>query len=176
MSPIRRSPTGWMAPSPRGNKALTAVLGGWQLTGILTATSGAPLTVRTGVDRSLNGQNLDTADQVGDWRINQSRPRGQELLKWFNTSAFALNPIGTVGSTGIDIVRGPALSNLDFAMFKNFQVKERFKMQFRAEFFNALNHTVLGNPNTTFTNGNFGKILGTQTAPRVGELGLKLLF
>ena len=166
----------WMAPSPRGNKALAAVLGGWQLTGILTATSGAPLTVRTGVDRSLNGQNLDTADQVGDWRINQSRPRGQELLKWFNTSAFALNPIGTVGSTGIDIVRGPALSNLDFAMFKNFQIKERFKMQFRAEFFNALNHTVLGNPNTTFTNGNFGKILGTQTAPRVGELGLKLLF
>jgi hypothetical protein len=39
-----------------------------------------------------------------------------------------------------------------------------------------LNHTVLGNPNTTFTNGNFGKILGTQTAPRVGEMGLKLLF
>jgi hypothetical protein len=166
----------WMVPSPRGNRALTAVLGGWQLTGILTATSGAPLTVRTGVDRSLNGQNLDTADQVGDWRINQSRPRGQELLKWFNTSAFALNPINSVGTAGINIVRGPALSNLDFAVFKNFQIKEQFKLQFRAEFFNALNHPVLGNPNTTFTNGNFGKILGTQTAPRVGELGLKLLF
>src|SRR5262249_20838997 len=62
----------WMLPSPRGNKALAAVAGGWQLTGIFTAVSGAPLTVRTGVDRSLNGQNLDTADQVGDWRINQS--------------------------------------------------------------------------------------------------------
>jgi hypothetical protein len=166
----------WMAPSPRGNKVVTAIAGGWQLTGILTATSGAPLTVRTGVDRSLNGQNLDTADQVGDWHINQSRPRGQEILKWFNTAAFALNPIGTVGTSGIDIVNGPALSNLDFAMFKNFQIKERFHWQFRAEFFNALNHTVLGNPNTTLTNGNFGKILGTQTAPRVGEVGLKLLF
>ena len=73
-------------------------------------------------------------------------------------------------------MRGPALSNLDLAVFKNFQIKERFKLQFRAEFFNALNHTVLGNPNTTLTNGNFGKILGTQTAPRVGEMGLKLLF
>ena len=166
----------WMIPSPRGNNALAAALGGWQLTGILTANSGSPLTVRTGVDRSLNGQGLDTADVVGDWHINQSRPRGQEILKWFNTSAFALNSIGTVGNAGINIVRGPALSNVDLAMFKNFQIKERFKLQFRAEFFNTPNHTVLGNPNTTFTNGNFGKILGTQTAPRVGEMGLKLLF
>jgi hypothetical protein len=47
-------------------------------------------------------------------------------------------------------VRGPALSNVDLAMFKNFQIKERFKLQFRAEFFNTLNHPVLGNPNTTF--------------------------
>jgi hypothetical protein len=166
----------WMAPTPHGNKAMEAVLGGWQLTGILTANSGAPLTVRTGVDRSLNGQSLDTADLIGDWRINQSRPRGEEILKWINTAAFALNPIGTVGTSGIDIVRGPALSNFDLATFKNFTVKERFKFQFRAEFFNCLNHTVLGNPNTTFTNGAFGKILSTQTAPRVGEVGLKLLF
>src|SRR4029450_6808893 len=83
----------WMLPSPRGSKALVAALGGWQLTGILTANSGAPLTVRTGVDRSLNGQGLDTADVVGDWQINQGRSRGQEILKWFDTSAFALNPI-----------------------------------------------------------------------------------
>jgi hypothetical protein len=166
----------WMMPSPSGNKALIAVLGGWQLSGILTANSGAPLKVSAGVDRSLNGQGLDTADLVGDWRINQSRPRGQELLKWFNTSAFALPALGTVGTAGVNIVRGPALSNFDLAAFKNFQVKERFKVQFRAEFFNVLNHPVLGNPNTTFTNGNFGKILGTQTAPRVGEVGLKLSF
>ena len=104
------------------------------------------------------------------------RSRGQEILKWFDTSAFTLNPIGTVGNSGINIVRGPALSNFDLAMFKKFQFKERFKLQFRAEFFNTLNHTVLGNPNATFADGNFGKILGTQTAPRVGEMGLKLLF
>jgi len=54
----------WVMPSPSGNKAITAVLGGWQMTGILTANSGAPLKVSTGVDRSLNGQGLDTADLI----------------------------------------------------------------------------------------------------------------
>jgi trimeric autotransporter adhesin len=87
-----------------------------------------------------------------------------------------LPALGTVGTSGIDIVRGPAMSNLDLAVFKNFSVKERWKFQFRAEFFNALNHTVLGNPNTTLTNSTFGKILSTQTPPRIGELGLKFSF
>ena len=146
------------------------------MTGIFTATSGTPLTVRAGVDRSLNGQGLDTADQAGDWHIDGSRPRAAELLQWFNTAAFALPALGTVGTSGIDIVRGPAMSNLDLALFKNFSVKEHLKFQFGAEFFNALNHTVLGNPNTTLTNSTFGKILSTQTAPRIGELGLKLSF
>jgi hypothetical protein len=57
-----------------------------------------------------------------------------------------------------------------------FQIKERLKLQFRAGLFNMPNHTVLGSSNTTFTNGNFGKIFGIQTAPRVGEMGPKLLF
>ena len=146
------------------------------MTGILTATSGAPLTVRAGVDRSLNGQGLDTADQVGDWRINRSRSRARSCCSGSTPRRLRLPALGTVGTSGIDIVRGPAMSNLDLALFEIFQMKERFKLQFRAEFFNALNHTVLGNPNTTFTNGDFGKILSTQTPPRMGELGLKLSF
>jgi hypothetical protein len=157
------------------NQVWNAIMGGWQLTGIYTASSGAPLTVRAGVDRSLNGQNLDTADLIGDWRIQGNRSRAEQMQRWFNTSAFALPAIGTVGTAGLNIVRGPAASNLDLAMFKNFAVKERFNFQFRAEFFNALNHTVLGNPNTAFTNANFGRILSTGT-PRVGELGLKFSF
>lgn len=166
----------WMTPSLHGNKSVSAILSNWQLAGILTANTGAPLKVSAGVDRSLNGQGLDTADLVGDWRINESRSRGQEITKWFNTSAFALPALGTVGTAGVNIVTGPALTNLDLALSRLFQVTERFKVQVRAEFFNALNHPVLGNPNTTFTNGNFGRILTTQTAPRVGELGVKLSF
>jgi hypothetical protein len=167
----------WQAPSPSGNKLLRGVLGGWELTGIFTASSGAPLTVRAGVDRSLSGQGLDTADLVGDWHIDRSRSRAAETQQWFNTAAFALPALGTVGTSGINIVRGPAMSNVDLAVFKNFSLKERWKFQFRAEFFNALNHTVLGNPNTTLSNTTtFGKILSTQTPPRIGELGLKFSF
>src|SRR5207249_2120030 len=165
----------WQVPSAYASQAMKQLLGGWELTGIYTASSGAPLTVRAGVDRSLNGQGLDTADVVGDWRISGDRPRQQEMQQWFNTKAFMLPAIGSVGNAGINILRGPAASNLDLALFRNFQVKERLRFQFRAEFFNALNHTVLGNPNTTFNSGNFGKILSTG-ASRIGELGLKVLF
>ena len=150
--------------------------GGWELTGIFSASSGAPLTVRAGVDQSLTGQGLDTADLVGSWRFTQDRARARQVQQWFNTSAFALPALGTYGTSGINIVSGPAMSNLDLALFRNIRIRERFNIQFRAEFFNALNHPVLGNPNTTFTSATFGQITSTQTAPRVGELGLKLLF
>jgi hypothetical protein len=166
----------WQVPSGYANQVMKQLLGGWELTGIFSANSGAPLTVRAGVDQSLTGQALDTADVVGNWHFSQSRSRQQQVSQWFNTSAFALPALGTYGNSGIDVVSGPAVSNLDLALFRNFQFKERLKIQFRAEFFNALNHTVLGNPNTTLTSATFGLITSTQTAPRVGELGLKFLF
>ncbi len=166
----------WQLPSGYTNKLMKQTLGGWELTGIFTASSGAPLTVRAGVDQSLSGQGLDTGDLVGNWNFSQNRSRQQQVQQWFNTKAFALPALGTYGTSGIDILSGPALSNLDLALFRNFAVKERLKFQFRAEFFNALNHTVLGNPNTTLNTASFGQITSTQTPPRVGELALKLSF
>jgi hypothetical protein len=90
----------WEIPSGHTKGFLKQVVGGWELTGIYTAVSGAPLTVTGGVDRSLNGQGLDTADVIGEWRFNQSRPRGQEVQQWFRTGAFALPATGTVGTSG----------------------------------------------------------------------------
>jgi len=166
----------WQIPSGYRSNFMKQAFGGWELTGIFSASSGAPLTVRAGVDQSLTGQGLDTADLVGSWRFTQDRARARQVQQWFNTSAFALPALGTYGTSGINIVSGPAMSNLDLALFRNIRIRERFNIQFRAEFFNALNHPVLGNPNTTFTSATFGQITSTQTAPRVGELGLKLLF
>jgi hypothetical protein len=165
----------WYLPT-RGLQGLAKrILGGWELSGIVAASSGAPLTVRTGVDRSLTGQNLDTADLIGNPLISGNRTRGEQLARWFNTSAFALPAPGTVGTTGINTLRGPGFFLMDAGLHRNFKITERINLQFRAQFYNVLNHTTLGNPNTSFMNANFGRILGTGT-PRVGELGLKLSF
>jgi hypothetical protein len=165
----------WNLPAFGTTGIARAIVGGWELSGIMYATSGAPLTVRAGQDRSLRGQNLDTADLIGDPRLPSGRPRQDELAAWFNRAAFALPPVGTFGTSGINILRGPGSWNLDAGLFRNFRVTEAVGLQFRAQFYNALNHTRLNNPDTNFSSANFGRILGTQT-PRVGELGLKILF
>jgi outer membrane receptor protein involved in Fe transport len=165
----------WNLPAFGSTGITRAIVGGWELSGIFYATSGAPLTARAGQDRSLTGQNMDTADLVGDPRLPGGRPRQEELAAWFNKSAFALPAIGTFGTSGINILRGPGSYNLDAGLFRNFRITEAVGLQFRAQFYNALNHTRLNNPDTNFSSANFGRILGAQT-PRVGELGLKFIF
>ncbi|MBO0723023.1 MAG: hypothetical protein J2P41_19520, partial [Blastocatellia bacterium] len=165
----------WYLPTGVLRGAAKKVFDGWELSGIATASSGAPLTVRAGVDRSLTGQNLDTADLIGDPIISGDRTRADQIAGWFNTAAYALPALGTVGTTGINTLRGPGFFLMDAGLHRNFKLTERINLQFRAQFYNVLNHTTLGNPNTTLTSGNFGKILGTGT-PRVGELGLKISF
>jgi hypothetical protein len=165
----------WNLPSFGTSGVGRAIVGGWELSGIFYATSGAPLTVRAGQDRSLTGQNLDTADLVGDPRLPGGRSRQEEITSWFNRAAFALPAVGSFGTSGINILRGPSSWNLDAGLFRNFRITEGIGLQFRAQFYNAMNHTRLNNPDTSFSSGNFGRILGAQT-PRVGELGLKIVF
>jgi outer membrane receptor protein involved in Fe transport len=165
----------WNLPSFGSTGVVRAIVGGWELSGILSAATGAPLTVRAGQDRSLTGQNLDTADLVGNPDLPGGRSRQDELGAWFSKAAFALPPVGTVGTSGINILRGPGSYSMDAGLFRNFRVTEAVNIQFRAQFYNALNHTRLNNPDTNFSSPNFGRILGAQT-PRVGELGLKILF
>jgi hypothetical protein len=165
----------WHVPSPSQQRVAKALLGGWQLTGIVVGLSGAPLTARAGTDRSLTGQNLDTADVIGDWKLAGGRSRQEEINGWFNTRAFVLPAVGAFGTGSINMLRGPGAVSTDFGGYRNFKLKERFNVQFRAQFYNALNHTRLGNPNTTFTSAAFGRILGASD-PRVGEMGLKLSF
>ncbi len=165
----------WHIPSPFRSGPGKAILGGWEWTGILSAIAGAPLTVRAGVDRSLNGQGLDTADIIGNWRLSDGRSRQDQIKAWLDKSAFAMPAPGAVGTSSINMVRGPGQYNIDAGLYRNFHVKERFNIQFRAEYFNLLNHTRLGNPNTTYSSSTFGAILGTLD-PRVGELALKVGF
>jgi len=139
---------------------------------IANATSGAPLTVRSGRDNSLAGINGDTADVVGDWKLGSDRSKQDQMAAWFSQSAFAQNAPGTFGTSGIGAIRGPGFWNVDFTVQKQFRFAESQRVEVRGSFFNLFNHANLGNPNTTQLNSIFGQITST-TAPRVAEVGLR---
>jgi hypothetical protein len=113
-------------------------------------------------------------------------PIGSKLNNYFNASCFTTPPvigadgIGTgFGNSGTGIVEGPGQANLDLALSKTAIVNwpiEKSSVQFRAEFFNALNHPQFANPDSNFTSPTFGVISSTAVNPRVIQLALKLAF
>jgi hypothetical protein len=98
--------------------------------------------------------------------------------RWFDTSAFQALTASTsnqiFGNSGVGILRGPGMVNFDFNMAKDFKLTERVAMQFRSEFFNALNHTNFGVPGVTVGAG-FGQIVSSADA-RIIQFALKLKF
>jgi hypothetical protein len=156
------------------NKALDLIAGGWQLGGILTLQTGFPVTVVEGTDRSNTGAFFDRPNSVG---TNAALPRGeQDPMRFFNTGAFVRADPGTHGNVGRNTLTGPGIINLDASVLKDFNFTERYRMQFRAEAFNAPNHPNWGNPNTNIANVNFGRITGTRTNMRNLQLALKFIF
>jgi hypothetical protein len=98
--------------------------------------------------------------------------------QFFNTAAFvpvAQDPLGRYGNAGRGLISGPAFSNTDFSVLKNFQIREQMKLQFRSEMFNVFNQVNFNNPDTTETDGTFGQILGANPG-RVIQFALKLLW
>ncbi len=139
-------------PFGKGKQWATAgpaswLLGGWQTNGILSMMSGTPFTVGS-AGTSVNAQgNAQTADQVKpSAAILGGIGRGSS---WFDPDAFA--PVTTVryGNVGRNSMRGPGVFNLDFSVFRNFQVTERVRMEFRAESFSLTNTPQFGNPGAT---------------------------
>lgn len=154
---------------------LRGLASGWELNAINTVRSGSPLTVRSGRDPLLNGDNLGTADLVGNPSLAGGRSEGERILEWFNINAFSQPAIGTYGTTGVNTLTGPGTWNVDCGIYKSFKIKEDVNLQLRGEFYNMLNHTNLGDPNTTLSNGTFGRITSTGD-PRVIEVGAHLSF
>ena len=72
--------------------------------------------------------------------------------------------------------RGPGQWNVDFSVFKNIPLTERFNLQFRSEFFNLFNHATFGNPNRDLDSGGFGTIRSTTVNARLVQFALKLSF
>ena len=152
------------------------LLGGWHLNGITTARSGHSLNVLSGTDTNLDGLATDRADVVGDPTFSGSRTRAQQIAQFFNPAAFAKPGAGVLyGNSGRNNIMGPNAVTWNAAAARDFRLMEGKSLQFRTDFFNALNQVNLGNPNGTLTNGNFGKIT-SAAAPRMLQFGLKLRF
>jgi hypothetical protein len=159
------------------NKLLGLFVGGWGTQGIVTWQSGLPFTVRCGCDNARTGVGQDTPDQIASTSLAGDRSLGDKLAEWFNTAAFTPNAIGTVGTTGINTLRGPGFSEVDLAFTKITPLSEHQNLQFRAEFFNIFNHPDFAVPTSTLSAGpRFGAITSTVGTPRVIEFSLRYAF
>jgi carboxypeptidase family protein len=153
-----------------GSRMTQAVAGGWQLSTIYRVQTGPALTITSGRDNALNGNTNQRADQIGNSVVSNPTPD-----KWFNTAAFVANGPGTTGNSGRNSVRGPGTWNIDMAVTRKFAVKEGQNLELRAEGFNILNHTRLGNPITSIISSDFGRVRSAFD-PRILQFALKYTF
>jgi hypothetical protein len=151
------------------------VMGGWELTGILSAYSGDPLTILSGVDNSRTGLNQDRAVLLGTAKGSGACGTTTPCVNFLNPASFGLNSVGSYGNISKGEFTGPNYIDWDMGLFKNFDLIERAKLQFRAEFFNVFNHTNLLDPTTSVSSAGFGSIKSANS-PRIGQLALKLSF
>ena len=150
-------------------------LDGWAVSSIVTARSGAPITITSGRDVNLDGNNTDRAHITGDPNLDPNRDRSAVTNMWFNTAAFLVPANGVDGNASRNLIDGPGLKNLDLGLFRNFAIRERMNLQFRSEITNALNLVNLNNPTTAMNSALFGKIQTARTMRQL-QLGLRLVF
>jgi hypothetical protein len=156
------------------NRAADLILGGWELTGIIAAHSGAPFNVSIGRDTANIGARSisQRPNLIGDPYAGAGR--APDL--WINKAAFGEPAAFTFGNLGRNAFIGPGFFQMDIGGYKNFTITERIRMQFRAEAFNITNRANFANPDSGFDSGTFGTISGLAGAPLEAQLGLKLLF
>jgi hypothetical protein len=174
-------------PFGQGKRFLTSgpaawALGGWQLSGIISVSSGTPMTF-TANGSSLNTPGeTQTADQAGA----VSLPKGINVGNpWFSTASFT-QPAGIrFGSSGRNVLSGPGLFALNAALAKTFHVTERIGAEIRAETFNLTNTPQFSNPSTSLTSSTYGYVTGTLGSGtgvngtgggRALQLGAKVTF
>jgi len=156
------------------------LLGGWQVNAISVLESGFPFTPQVGSNRSGDGDTRNPDRPSLNPAVNGPVILGRQN-GWYNPNAFVVPTAGKYGNLGRGTFTGPALANLDVSLFKNTAVSEKATLQFRAEFFNVLNHVNLGTPNATVFSGtaisaSAGLITTLATTPRQIQFGLKLIF
>ena len=151
---------------------LNHLIGGWQANGIVTFQSGFPITVR----RSGDPLGVGTNEAVRpDLVCNPNIPRGQKALsRFFRQDCFAATS-DRFGSAGRATVQGPWVKGFDLGILKQLAVREQWKVNFRSEFFNFLNHPNWNQPGRDLGGSNFGEVTGAG-GPRIIQFGLQVLW
>jgi hypothetical protein len=146
------------------------LLTGWEVSTIFIARSGQPFTPIYTNDNSGTGQFRDRPNLIADPQAANPGPTG-----WFNLAAFANPGAGRFGNAGKGSLTGPGMWNADLSVIKNTRLGEDKSLQFRAEFFNALNKTNFDAPNVQVNSANFGRIFSAQDSRQI-QFGLKLFY
>ena len=168
------------------NRLLRTVVGGWSLSGIITAESGAPLNI--GVNGSNASSVIQNSGNRPNWTGSVSYPK--TVAAWFNPAAFSAPPC-TLGGSGADCygnlpfgaVRGPGRDDWNLSLFKSFVISESrgSRFELRAESFNTWNHTQFkgdynnGGISTNYGATDFGQVKAAFD-PREFQFGAKLIF
>jgi carboxypeptidase family protein len=156
---------------------------GWEIGGVFTALTGRPFTARAGGDTSGQDQAVLRADCIAAPHYDYSQ---RTFIT--NISEAFVDPVpGTIGTCGRNTLRGPGFRQFDANVLKTTRLSERFKLQFRWEVFNVLNHPNFS-PSPGSANIDSGSFATSETtpdglnpgvaqgSPRVMQFGLKLLF
>jgi hypothetical protein len=175
------------------NPLINRAVSGWTLSGIATIQSGFPFSPQLGYNPTGSGDSRNPVRPNINPDFHGNLYPGTPT-KFFDAAAFSAPAYGTFGNLGRDTLVGPNLANLDLSLHKSTQVTERLHAQFRAEFFNVLNHTNFATPNpVVFSSGpsqgtaanqtapvvaspTAGVITSTATSSRQVQFGLKLIF
>jgi len=166
----------WELPIPKKEGMAGKVANGWQVSAIITYQSGFPIRMQTQNDAELQSsyffEDANTPSVTGKVQFLNPKTSGGY---WFNTSNIADPAAGTFGNMPHALCCGPALSNTDLVIAKRTPITERLNTEFRAEFYNAWNHTQFTNPDGNFTDSTFG-LVSKARDPRVMQFALKILF
>ena len=148
-----------------------AILGGWQVAFLGNMRSGIPFTVLTS-GGITNAGGADRPNRIDNGTLPSDQ---QSIDRWFDASAFKIQPQYTYGNSGRNILFGPGLRNLDLSLHKNFQITESMRVQFRAESFNFTNTPSFGQPGATINGLGVGQITSASDPRRV-QFGLKFIM
>jgi hypothetical protein len=177
----------WMydVPAPGwNNPAARSLLRGWQLSGIATFQSGAPMAAGFSTTTAIDITGSPTEGARIDITGNPVLPKGERTFgRFFRTDVYKQPSVGTWGNSARTQFRGPGINNWDLSVLKNFALREGMRVQFRCEAYNAFNHTQFSGVNTAArfdpqgnqVNTLFGQ-MDAARSPRLMQLALRFIF